>query len=277
MLGFLARAAVGAWAVSVLRPAKAAVQKVAQSSVAKTAKEAIQKVFVASQAPSGYDVHAHRWAMAIDIERCIGCGLCAEACKEENHVIKEPFYFRTWIERYIIRKPPPRSTELRGETIVDSPNGGIGGFPPSPVHKDDILRSFFVPKLCNQCEHSPCIQSCPVGATFDSPDGAALIDKNYCIGCGFCVQACPYGCRFFSPVTKTAEKCTLCYHRITHGLKPACVEVCPTGTRIFSDLKDGNEKNPVRMFIQNNKVQVLKPHLGTEPRVYYAGLDKEVR
>ncbi|MCC7519343.1 MAG: 4Fe-4S dicluster domain-containing protein [Verrucomicrobiae bacterium] len=277
MFGFFARAAVGAWAVSVLRPVKAVAQKVAQSPVARSAREAIQKAFVTAQTPTGYDVHAHHWAMAIDVERCIGCGLCAEACKGENHVLKEPFYFRTWIERYIIRKPDPRSFELRGETLVDSPNGGIGGFPPSPVRKENILRTFFVPKLCNQCEHSPCIQACPVGATFDSPDGAVLIDKEYCIGCGFCVQACPYGCRFLNPVTKTAEKCTLCYHRITHGLRPACVEVCPTGARIFGDLKDGNEKNPVRVFIENNKVQVLKPHLGTEPRVYYAGLDKEVR
>jgi hypothetical protein len=29
-------------------------------------------------------------------------------------------------------------------------------------------------------------------------------------------------------------------------------------------------------FVRANKVQVLKPHLGTEPRVLYAGLDKEV-
>ena len=128
MLGFFARAAVGAWAVSVLRPAKAAIQKVAQSPVVKSAKEAVQKAFVAGQAAAGYDVHAHHWTMAIDVERCIGCGSCATACKNENHVIKEPFYFRTWVERYIIRKPSPDSVALRGETLVDSPNGGIGGF-----------------------------------------------------------------------------------------------------------------------------------------------------
>lgn len=277
MLGFFARAAAGAWAITFLRPAKAVAEMAARVPAVKTAKEAIQKAFVATQARAGYDVHAHHWAMAIDLDRCIGCGLCAEACKTENHVLKEPFYFRTWIERYILCKPDPGSSELRGKTLVDSPNGGIDGFPPAPVRKEDILRTFFVPKLCNQCEHSPCIQACPVGATFDSPDGAVLIDKEYCIGCGFCVQACPYGCRFLNPVTKTAEKCTLCYHRITRGLRPACVEVCPTGTRIFADLRDEHPDNPVRVFIANNKVQVLKPHLGTEPRVFYAGLDKEVR
>ena len=116
-----------------------------------------------------------------------------------------------------------------------------------------------------------------MGAAFDAPDGAVLIDPSYCIGCGFCVQACPYGCRFLSPVTHTAEKCTLCYHRITRGLKPACVEVCPTGTRVFGDLKNVKPEDPIEQFYKNNLVEVLKPYLGTKPRVFYAGIDKEVR
>jgi Fe-S-cluster-containing dehydrogenase component len=116
-----------------------------------------------------------------------------------------------------------------------------------------------------------------VGATFDTPDGAVLIDPKYCIGCGFCIQACPYGCRFMNPVTHTAEKCTLCYHRITRGLKPACVEICPTQARIFGDLKHPEPDDPIGRFVRENKVQVLKPHLGTDPRLLYAGIDREVR
>jgi tetrathionate reductase subunit B len=228
-------------------------------------------------AARGYDPRAHQWRMAIDIEKCIGCGLCAKACKAENKVIPEPFYFRTWVERYVIRKAKPGSGEARGEAEVESPNGGIDGFPPPHVPRAEILKSFFVPKLCNQCKKSPCSQACPVGATFDAPDGAVLVDPTYCIGCGFCIQACPYGCRFLNPVTRTAEKCTLCYHRITRGLKTACAEVCPTGARIFGDLNDPVSGAALRTFIEKNKVQVLKAHLGTEPRVYYAGMDKEVR
>ena len=64
------------------------------------------------------------------------------------------------------------SVEPRGETLVDSPEGGRHGFPAPSVTKEEILHSFFVPKLCNLCEHSPCVQVCPVGATFDAPDGA---------------------------------------------------------------------------------------------------------
>ena len=243
--------------------------------VGRAAKAAVQKVLVSTSAPRGYDPTKHKWQMAIDVNRCIGCGHCVEACKKENHVPEGPYY-RTWIERYVIAKPETGTGKARGKTWVDSPSGGMRGFPELPIPEEDVLHTFFVPKLCNLCEHSACVQVCPVGATFDAPDGAVLIDPNYCIGCGFCIQACPYGCRFMNPLTKTAEKCTLCYHRITRGLKPACVEVCPTQTRVFGDLRNPTPDDPLEEFYRRNKVQVLKPHLGTEPRVLYAGIDKEV-
>lgn len=260
MLGTLGKLAAGAMALLTTRKVKAAVSKV-----------------VSTSAPDGYDPTQHHWAYAIDIEKCIGCGLCVEACKEENHVPKTPEYFRTWVERYIIKKPKPGAVELRGETVVDSPNGGFGGFPPSRIPREEILKSFYVPKLCNHCKESPCVQACPVGATFDSPDGVVLVDPTYCIGCGFCIQACPYGCRFLNPKTRVAEKCTFCYHRITRGLKPACVEVCPTGSRMFADLKNLSPDDPYKKFVETKNLQTLKPHLGTHSQLLYAGMDKEVR
>ena len=59
------------------------------------------------------------WGMVVDIDTCIGCGKCAEACKIENKVPKEPFYFRTWVEQYTVKND--------GEVKIESPNGGIGG------------------------------------------------------------------------------------------------------------------------------------------------------
>ena len=250
---------------------------VAAISAARPAKAAVQNFGVSSGAPKGYDPTKHKWRMALDVDRCIGCGFCVDACKAENNVPKDPNTFRTWIERYTITKPEEGSGNSRGEVFVDSPNGGSGGFPKNAIPKEQILKSFFVPKLCNECENSPCSQVCPVGATFESPDGVVLFDKTYCIGCGFCVQACPYGCRFLNPETHTADKCTLCYHRITRGLKPACVEVCPSGARIFGDMKNAKPDDPIMKFIQSNTAQALKGNLGTKPRVLYADLDMEVR
>lgn len=206
------------------------------------------------------------YGMGVNTEKCIGCGRCAMACKRENDVPRQPFFFRTWVERYVKR--------VDGETIVDSPNGGIDGFPPT-VGEKEILRAFFVPKLCNHCANAPCVQVCPVGATFTTRDGVVLVDRDYCIGCRYCIQACPYGARFLHPVTRTAEKCTFCYHRVRRGLEPACVENCPTGARIFGELK--RPGSPLTRFTRFNDIQVLKPYLNTEPRVYYANLDGEVR
>jgi tetrathionate reductase subunit B len=202
----------------------------------------------------------------VDIHKCIGCGRCADACKTENHVPREPFFFRTWVERYMI----PTS----GETEVESPNGGIDGFPELPVDKQ-ILRTFFVPKLCNHCENPPCVQVCPVGATFSNRDGVVLVDESYCVGCRYCIQACPYGARYLHPEKKVADKCTFCYHRITKGDLPACVEVCPTQARIFGEAQEG--ASPIRRFLRFNDVRVLKSYLNTKPRVFYSGANEEVR
>ena len=73
-------------------------------------------------APAGYDPFQHKWLMALDVDRCIGCGLCVEACCAENGVPEG--HWRTWIERYVITKAQAGSGETRGETIVDSPDGG---------------------------------------------------------------------------------------------------------------------------------------------------------
>src|SRR5574342_458034 len=51
-----------------------------------------------------YDASSHFYGMGVEIDKCIGCSRCVEACKAENAVPREPFFFRTWIERYVIAK-----------------------------------------------------------------------------------------------------------------------------------------------------------------------------
>ncbi len=218
-----------------------------------------------------------RWAFVVDTYKCVGCGLCVKACKLENEVPYEAHVTRTWVERYVLTKT--------GKLYADTPKGARDGFTTAKIDlnadgivdisKEGIEKAFFVPKLCNQCENPPCVQVCPVGATYQTPDGVVLVDRTWCIGCGYCIMGCPYGVRFFHPVYHTAEKCNFCYHRITKGMKTACVQACPFGARLIGNIKDPND--PVTKIIRDQRVGILKSEYGTKPQVYYIGLDEEVR
>ncbi len=213
-----------------------------------------------------------RWGFLVDTIRCVGCGLCVKACKLENAIPYETPVTRTWVERYVITKD--------GKVHIDSPAGGRDGFTDTrilgeriePAH---ITKAFFVPKLCNQCDNPACVQVCPVGATYQTNDGVVLVDRSWCIGCGYCIEACPYGVRFFHPVYKVAEKCTFCYHRIIKGLKPACVQACPFEARKLGNLRD--PEDPVTKVVTTQRVAILKDEYGTKPQVFYIGLDENVR
>lgn len=228
--------------------------------------------------PVDRDWEKHHWGFVCDDDKCIGCGRCVVACKKENNVPWEPEYNRTWVERYVI--------DVDGEFFVDSPNAGRDGFAADYMNMKygelDIRKSFFVPKLCNQCDKPPCVKVCPVGATYMTDDGVVLVDQKHCIGCRYCIQACPYGARFMLPHSvethfgqgRVIDKCTWCYHRIERGLLPACVQACPVGARLFGDVRD--PESIVGRIIREKRVYVLKPDLGTEPKVYYLGFEKGV-
>ncbi len=227
----------------------------------------------ASPIVSTYDPAGKAWTFVVDTSACIGCGLCVSACKEENDVPEEAAYTRTWIERHV--------TTSDGELYVDSPEAGMYGFPPQSTAPGaagkTVDAAFFEPRLCMQCEDSPCTAVCPVGATYHTEDGIILVDSRRCIGCGYCVVACPYGARYIVPAGPdapngtpgVADKCTWCYHRISRGAKPACVEVCPVGARRFGDANSPDSE--IAALVRERNPQQLHPEYGTRPRVLYLG------
>lgn len=203
------------------------------------------------------------WFFLIDVEKCIGCASCVTACKKENGVPLDQDVYRTWVERYLV--------DSNEKVRIDSPRGGVN-FSQLDIKPE---KQFFVPKLCNQCHNAPCIQVCPVGATYKTGDGVVLVDRKRCIGCRYCIQACPYGARFLHPDLKVADKCTWCYHRISNGMPPACVQICPTGARKFGNLKD--PESEVVKLKKQARTRVLKPDMGTKPNLYYLALDEVVK
>lgn len=228
-----------------------------------------QPVLAALQAAHGeggaeHEAPQHEYAFVVDINRCIGCGYCVKACSNENNVPEGQF--RTWVERYVIA----------GNGIyIDAPDGGMNGFEEvDEAFRQNVRSAFFVPKLCNHCVDAPCVQVCPVGATFRSPEGFVLVDTQHCIGCGYCVQACPYGARFMNAGTHMADKCTWCYHRVSQGKDPACVTVCPTEARRFGDLRDPEDE--ISRIFSNNEWRELKPAMHTHCRSVYLNLPREV-
>ena len=216
-----------------------------------------------------------RWAFVVDTTKCVGCGMCVKACKLENGIPFEADVQRTWIERYVQTKT--------GEIIIDSPKGARYGYTKNDpqgkeIPEDEIAKGFFVPKLCNHCNKPSCVQVCPVGATFRTEDGVVLVDRKWCIGCGYCITNCPYFARFMSPVYNVADKCTWCYHRLAKGMKTACVFACAFGARKIGRINDPDYADKeVENIIKTQRVAVLKPEYGNEPHVFYIGLDQIVR
>ena len=217
-----------------------------------------------SSGTKGLSKSDHRYAYVININNCIGCGNCVRACKRENNVPSAQF--RTWVERYV--------TTDKG-VYVESPDGALKGFEKANAEvRAAAKRSFTVPKMCNHCEDPPCVQVCPVGATFKTPEGFVLVDHEHCLGCAYCVQACPYAARFINKDIHKSDKCTWCYHRVKAGKLPACVTVCPNKARLFGDLND--PESEVTSVFEEDQWMVLKPEMHTDPTCFYVGLPREV-
>jgi tetrathionate reductase subunit B len=75
--------------------------------------EAILRRVLAQGTVEDYSPKDHYYGMGIQVDKCIGCGRCLEACQIENDVPEEPFFVRTWVERYVINRDDEVSVERR--------------------------------------------------------------------------------------------------------------------------------------------------------------------
>ncbi len=212
---------------------------------------------------------------ALDLSRCIGCRRCVYACVKENNQSRNPQI--QWI----------RVLEMEKTKGIDFAEANPYYDPervPDPDH-------FYLPVACQQCRHPQCTRVCPVGATWQEPDGIVVIDYDWCIGCRCCMAACPYGARHFNwgvpsipkdelnPHTHylgnrprprgVVEKCTWCIQRVRqdHGHYPACVEICPVGARKFGNLLD--EDSEICHILREKRVFIFKEDLNTQPKFFY--------
>ncbi len=211
------------------------------------------------------------YGYAFNVSKCRGYGECVKACVAENN--------------------QDRSTHMAYIRIHEHTNGQLD-FSESTdefAHEVPAAGHFYIGTQCMQCDNPPCVDVCPVKATWKEPDGIVVVDYNWCIGCRYCMAACPYDARRFNwsaPQVPEAElnpnqhylgnrlrnkgvveKCTFCIQRSREGKNPACVEACPTGARVFGNLLDPNGE--IRWILANKKVFRLKEDLGTDPKFWY--------
>ena len=216
------------------------------------------------------------FAYALNLTACIGCRKCAHACLEENNQSRE--------SKDDINMSYIRVLEVdKGSMDIE---GSDQYYDHEKVPKAD---KFYMPVQCHQCRNAPCVQACPVEATWQENDGVVVVDYNWCIGCRYCMAACPYDARRFNfkkPSLETedinpvqdylsnrvrpvgvVEKCTFCLQRTRNGRLPACLEICPTGARVFGNILD--PESEINHILDTKRVYVLKEDVGTHPRFYY--------
>lgn len=216
-----------------------------------------------------------RWGMAIDLDKCTGCGACEKACMQENNL---PVFEDD-------SDMPKRVTFLDLMTATNDRDANA---------KFGEVKTVYIPKMCQQCEGNdpanpqpPCVSVCPVVATDVGDDGVVSQIWSRCIGCRYCQAACPYGARVFNwwkpeyegtfkeslnPDVSVASrgtmvKCTFCSHiwkrerdrLAAEGITdinavkytPACVAACPTGAMVFGDLNDS--KSEVSLLARSSR------------------------
>jgi molybdopterin-containing oxidoreductase family iron-sulfur binding subunit len=145
--------------------------------------------------PSIWPAHAYpnaRWAMAIDLSRCNGCGKCVIGCQAENNIPvvgrqgmldgREMSWMR--IDRYY--DAPKKDGQWDAE-VWDG-----------PLEVVEEPQTLFEPMLCQHCENAPCETVCPFVATMHSADGLNQQIYNRCVGTRYCANNCPFKVRRFN-------------------------------------------------------------------------------
>jgi molybdopterin-containing oxidoreductase family iron-sulfur binding subunit len=211
------------------------------------------------------------YGYAFNVSKCKSYLDCIAACVRENNL--------------------DRRSQMQYIHIFSMRNNQLG-LPqdtPPQTPEQTASKQGYIGMQCFQCENHPCVNVCPVGATWKEPDGIVVVDYDWCIGCRYCQAACPYAARYFNwrephiPPNQintkqhylgnrlrengVVEKCTFCIQRVREGLQPACVEACPTGARIFGNLLDPDSE--IRYVLANKKVFRFKENLQTEPKFWY--------
>ena len=163
-----------------------------------------------------------------DTTVCIGCKACEVACKEWNQL---PARGDGGAHLQMSGLSYDNTLRLDGTTWRHVKF--IEQFP-EPYNGRWLMMS----DVCKHCVQAPCLEVCPTGAIIRTEFDTVVIQSDTCNGCRDCIAACPFGVIDINHVSGTAQKCTLCYDRISVGLEPACSKACPTDSIQFGPISE---------------------------------------
>jgi len=189
-----------------------------------------------------------KWNLIVDVARCENCHNCTLALKDEFESNEFPGY----------SKPQPRhghewiriERKVRGEgTMVDAA---------------------YLPSMCNHCDNAPCVAK-SAGAIKQRDDGIVIIDPVKAKGRKDLVDTCPYGNIWWNEEHQVPQSWFFDAHLLDQGWnEPRCSQSCPTGALKALKVSDAE----MRVMAEREGLEVLKPDLGTKPRVYYKNLHR---
>ncbi len=153
-------------------------------------------------------------ALLVDITKCIGCGSCVAACREQNRLPVPADGF--W----------PSQPDAQNFTVLKK-----------AAWKGE---EFNYRRMCMHCLTPTCESVCPVGALRKTAQGPVVYDEKRCIGCRYCMQACPFSVPRYewTSLEPRVRKCNLCEARVVEGRPNACAEACPTGATISGEREE---------------------------------------
>jgi formate dehydrogenase iron-sulfur subunit len=189
-----------------------------------------------------------------DTTVCIGCKACEVACKSWNQLPA-----RAGGQPQMSGQSYDNTLRLSGDTWrhvkfveqFDQPYEG---------------RWLMLSDVCKHCVQAGCLEVCPTGAIIRTEFDTVVIQSDVCNGCRSCIGACPFGVIGINEVSGTAQKCTLCYDRMSVGLEPACSKACPTDSIQFGPIEELRKR-------AQGRVEQLKA--AGESRAYLYGADPQ--